>query len=327
MLKIKFGSVFDDKCDLLILPCNDQGGVTGWVRHEIEQHHLPFWKQKIPHGEVFFSTVQTLYEKADCIGYAASVSVATGCASLEAITRITQRIGRFRRDNDCSQVNLPLLGVGAGGLAHADVMACYQAQFAEDPGRYTVFIPDRQLADRFLAHIPASTSANGLDEHPRVFLSYSHKDPQVKAWVVQLACRLRENGVDARLDHFHLKPGMDVPQWMTNELIKARRVLLVCDVHYAEKADMRKAGVGWETMIIQGDMLVQGEQNSKYIVISVGDFEQNTPIYMKSRLAMPQEQVDADITGLLELIFEVDVAPELGPVPEWLRQRQGANKA
>ncbi|MEN9984810.1 MAG: hypothetical protein RI925_312, partial [Pseudomonadota bacterium] len=31
---------------------------------------------------------------------------------------------------------------------------------------------------------------------------------------------------------------------------KARRVLLVCDVHYAEKADMRKAGVGWETMII-----------------------------------------------------------------------------
>ena len=90
----------------------------------------------------------------------------------------------------------------------------------------------------------------------------------MKAWVVQLACRLRENGVDARLDHFHLKPGMDVPQWMTNELIKARRVLLVCDVHYAEKADMRKAGVGWETMIIQGDMLVQGEQNSKYIVIS-----------------------------------------------------------
>ena len=92
MLKIKFGSVFDDKCDLLILPCNDQGGVTGWVRHEIEQHHLPFWKQKIPHGEVFFSTVQTLYEKADCVGYAASVSVATGCASLEAIARITQRI-------------------------------------------------------------------------------------------------------------------------------------------------------------------------------------------------------------------------------------------
>ncbi|AQR64075.1 hypothetical protein BXU06_02645 [Aquaspirillum sp. LM1] len=242
MLKIKFGSVFDDKCDLLILPCNDQGGVTGWVRHEIEQHHLPFWKQKIPHGEVFFSTVQTLYEKADCVGYAASVSVATGCASLEAITRITQRIGRFRRDNDCSQVNLPLLGV------------------------------------------------------------------------------------DARLDHFHLKPGMDVPQWMTNELIKARRVLLVCDVHYAEKADMRKAGVGWETMIIQGDMLVQGEQNSKYIVISVGDFEQNTPIYMKSRLAMPQEQVDADITGLLELIFEVETAPALGPVPTWVQQRRSASQ-
>ena len=60
---------------------------------------------------------------------------------------------------------------------------------------------------------------------------------------------------------------------MTNELLKANKVLLVCDSHYAAKADMRKAGVGWETMIIQGDMMLQGEMNTKYVVIAFGDIE------------------------------------------------------
>ena len=279
MLTIKPGSVFDDKCDLLILPCNNQGGVTGWVGHEIHQYDLPFPKQHIPFGEVFFSSIQNSYAKADCVGYAASVNAVQGGSTAEVITHITQRISHFRHAHDLSQVNLPLLGIGAGGLQAVDVLALYQTQFAGDPGRYTVYVPDLRLAEMLQSHyLTAAATVSAEPEHPRVFLSYSHKDPKVKTWVVALARQLRQNGVDARLDHFHLKPGMDVPQWMTNELIKAQRVLLVCDRHYAEKADMRKAGVGWETMLIQGDMLVQGEQNSKYIVVCVGYVEQNTPI-------------------------------------------------
>lgn len=72
MLTIKPGSVFDDKCDLLILPCNNKGGVTGWVSHEIHWHELPFQKQHIPFGEVFFSPIQNSYAKADCVGYVSS---------------------------------------------------------------------------------------------------------------------------------------------------------------------------------------------------------------------------------------------------------------
>jgi hypothetical protein len=47
---------------------------------------------------------------------------------------------------------------------------------------------------------------------------------------------------------------MDLQQWMCNELSMARKVVVVCDESYKQKADGRLGGVGWETMIIQGDI-------------------------------------------------------------------------
>jgi hypothetical protein len=49
---------------------------------------------------------------------------------------------------------------------------------------------------------------------------------------------------------------MDLQQWMSNELSMADKVLVVCDEVYKRKADGRLGGVGWETMIIQGDIAV-----------------------------------------------------------------------
>lgn len=69
-----------------------------------------------------------------------------------------------------------------------------------------------------------------------------------------------------------------MPQWMTNELIMADKVLLICDKYYAEKADNRKGGVGWETMIIQGDMLSKQEQNKYIAILRDKDIDQSLPI-------------------------------------------------
>ncbi len=144
----------------------------------------------------------------------------------------------------------------------------------------------------------------------------------MKDWVFDLAKKLCANGVDARLDRFHLRAGMDLPQWMTNELLKANKVLLVCDTHYAAKADARKAGVGWETMIIQGDMMLQGEMNTKYVVVAYEDFQKSTPIYMKSKLGISKEEIDSNFDRLLEQIFDIDAAPEIGKVPAWVKSKR-----
>jgi hypothetical protein len=321
MLKIKAGSVFDEKCDLLILPRSAGGAVTPWVRSEIWQNDLPFSNERIPFGEVLFQSTDARYAKADYIGYAASVIDGVG-STLVDISNIVDRIIAFGIENSCTIVNLPALGTGAGGLEPADVLNIYRAKFAGVPAQFNVYLPDKPMARMFLNWNEEESTAGAVDRHPRVFISYSWKDGAVKDWVYNLAKKLRANGVDARLDRFHLRPGMDLPQWMANEILKAEKVLLICDAHYALKADTRHAGVGWETMIIQGDMMLQGEVNNKYIAIAFGDSEKNTPIYMRSKLAMSRADVDGDINQLLEQVFDIDASPDIGAIPDWVKTKR-----
>ena len=159
-----------------------------------------------------------------------------------------------------------------------------------------------------------------------MFISYTGTDKDNAAWVKSLATALRENGVDARLDAFHLKPGFDLPQWMTNEVIMADKVLLICDKHYMEKADFRKGGVGWETMIIQGDMLAQGDNKQKYIALIREDVaDEALPLYMKSKFAFSwgkEAHIDADrLKELVLCIFECDTEPDLGAVPTYVKEK------
>lgn len=327
MLRLKEGSVFDEKCDLLVLPCNSGGGVTQWVRDEVAENDLLLPKKKVPFGRVLFLPTEARYAKADFIGYAASVNASPVESNLEAISSILKEIIDYCKSNDCSIANLPVLGVGAGRLDTSDVLDLYRRVLQHEPATFNVFIPNKDVARLFLErNVEWQTTGLSEEEHPRVFISYSWKDEAVKDWVFALANQLCANGVDARLDRFHLRPGMDLPQWMTNELLKANKVLLVCDSHYAAKADMRKAGVGWETMIIQGDMMLQGEMNTKYVVIAFGDIGKDTPIYMKSKLGINKLDIDKNFDRLLEQIFDIDAAPEIGEVPSWVRSKRKATK-
>jgi hypothetical protein len=71
-------------------------------------------------------------------------------------------------------------------------------------------------------------------------------------WVKELALFLIDNGIQARLDRFHLRRGMDLPQWMCNELQMADKVIIVCDETYKQKADGRLGGVGWVELTRSG---------------------------------------------------------------------------
>jgi len=52
------------------------------------------------------------------------------------------------------------------------------------------------------------------DIQPTVFISYSHDSEEHKNWVLQLATRLRLNGVDIILDSWNLKLGSDIASFM-----------------------------------------------------------------------------------------------------------------
>jgi hypothetical protein len=57
--------------------------------------------------------------------------------------------------------------------------------------------------------------------------------------VVELALYPIKKGIQARLDKFHLRRGMDLPQWMCNELPLANRAIIDSNEAYKGKADGR----------------------------------------------------------------------------------------
>jgi hypothetical protein len=323
MIQIIHGSIFDSKCDLLIVPCNSAGGVTQSVLDNLLQRRLPTRCGRIPYGTVLF--LEARYEFAATIGYAASVGV-QAVTEAEAIQRIGREVVSYSIENQISIVNVPLLGAGAGGMTPEDSFEALRGVFgAEESITFNIFCFTREIYRNLSATRQQVPEVLPI-ARPRVFISYTGTDKDNAAWVKSLATALRENGVDARLDAFHLKPGFDLPQWMTNEVIMAEKVLLICDEHYMQKADFRKGGVGWETMIIQGDMLAQGDNKQKYIaIIRENTADDALPIYMKSKYAFNWgKQPDIDPKRLKELvlcIFDCDTEPDLGTVPAYVKEK------
>ena len=54
MIKILKGSVFDSKCDLLVVPCNNYGGITSFVRKELLANNIPIFIFLSKPGDIFF---------------------------------------------------------------------------------------------------------------------------------------------------------------------------------------------------------------------------------------------------------------------------------
>lgn len=325
MIQVIHGSIFDAKCDLLLVPCNSGGGVTQWVYTNLREHSLPTRVGRIPYGKVHFR--ESHYEFASTIGYAASVDVETATSDATALRRIAEDVIRYSRANQITVVNLPLLGSGAGQMTPIQSFESLAAVFTTaDDIVFNVYCFTREVYQNIVATAQRLPTSQEGPRHPRVFISYTGNDKQNAAWVKDLARALRAHGVDARIDVFHLKPGFDLPQWMTNEVILADKVLLVCDRYYMEKADFKKGGVGWETMIIQGDMLSQGDNKHKYVAIIREDEAENAlPIYMKSKYAFhwgKSPKIDPErLRELVYCVFDCDIEPELGAVPDYVRAK------
>lgn len=101
---------------------------------------------------------------------------------------------------------------------------------------------------------------------PKVFISYSHDSSEHKRWVTEFASKLVKNGVDVLLDQWDLNLGDDIPKFMEKSVKDADRVLMICTEPYVHKADDGKGGVGYEAMIVTGE-LVRDLGTSKFVPI------------------------------------------------------------
>jgi hypothetical protein len=120
-------------------------------------------------------------------------------------------------------------------------------------------------------------------EVPKVFISYSHDSIEHKKWILSLAIRLRNNGIDAILDQFELKPGDDIPSFMEKYLSNCNKILMVCTENYVSKANTGTGGVGYEKMIITSNLMKNIDEN-KIIPIIRQLNPSNVPTFLKTKL-------------------------------------------
>jgi hypothetical protein len=143
---------------------------------------------------------------------------------------------------------------------------------------------------------------------PSAFISYSHDSQEHKKWVLDLALRLRNSGVDAVLDQWELGPGSDLPHFMEQHLAKADRILMMCTEKYVEKANAGLGGVGYEKMIITADLLKKIDSN-KVIPLIRQLGTHNVPTFLKSKMFLDFSRPDQFEYSFDELLRSLHNAP------------------
>ena len=130
---------------------------------------------------------------------------------------------------------------------------------------------------------------------PTVFVSYSHDDEDHSNWVLQLATRLRSNGVNTILDRWNLTLGKDVAAFIEQGLSKSHRILCICSDNYVNKANSIEGGVGYEKKIMTVEIMA--DLNGDWVI----------PIIRNNRA---DEKVPNFLKGALYIDFEDDLLYE-----------------
>src|SRR6516165_3203836 len=110
----------------------------------------------------------------------------------------------------------------------------------------------------------------------RVFISYSHDSAEHQYRVLQLANRLRSEGVDAIIDQYFPSPPEGWPMWMDEQIRQAQFVLIVCTDTYRRRVERREEpgkgrGVLWEGQCIFNYIYSYDQQEKRFIPLVFND--------------------------------------------------------
>lgn len=167
--------------------------------------------------------------------------------------------------------------------------------------------------------------------NPKLFMSYSWTNQDHENWIINLASSLRDSGVDVILDKWELKEGNDSVAFMEKMVTdpEIKKVALICDKLYAEKADGRQGGVGTETQIISKKVYEKSDQNKFVAIVTEKDKDGKVylPTYYGSRIYIDLSESDKyseNYEKLLRWIFDkpLYIKPKLGEPPSFLDENK-----
>ncbi|WP_182858795.1 SEFIR domain-containing protein [Oceanobacillus picturae] len=161
----------------------------------------------------------------------------------------------------------------------------------------------------------------------KVFISYAWSSQEHEEWVVELAERLENDGVEVVLDKWDSMEGQNLNAFMQRSVNdpSITKVLVICDEVYTTKANGFEGGVGTETVIIS-DKVYQDVEQTKFVPIVADRNEEGEayiPTYLKGSkyIDMSSEQNYEDgYEKLLRNLYGKPeyVRPKRGTVPTFL---------
>ncbi len=110
-------------------------------------------------------------------------------------------------------------------------------------------------------------------QHPKVFISYSHDSLMHKDRVLSLSDRLLRDGVDSELDQYVQNPANGWANWMLDQIESADFVLVVCTETYhrrfrGQEPGQHGKGATWEGAVISRELYEAKGRNKKFIPIA-----------------------------------------------------------
>ena len=153
----------------------------------------------------------------------------------------------------------------------------------------------------------------------RVFVSYSWESEDHRKWVLALATRLRQDGVEAMIDQTHLPLGARSPEFMERSVRESGCVLVVCTEIYKQRFDNRKGGAGYEGHIITGEIINEVGENKFIPVLRSGERKNAVPSALVGIHGVDLSKDSEDeYRRLVKQLHGISNIPPIGPPPKWL---------
>lgn len=151
------------------------------------------------------------------------------------------------------------------------------------------------------------------EKPPVVCISYTWDDEPHKEWVLNLANKLIDSGIETLLDRYHLRLGSDKNKFMEDMIAKSDRVLVILTPNYKNKADNRIDGAGYEYSLITSEIFNR-QESSKFIpILRKGSIKDSSPITLASKIAIFMREDDNFEEQLEELCREIHNEPKIKP--------------
>ncbi len=111
-----------------------------------------------------------------------------------------------------------------------------------------------------------------MTKHPTVFISYSHDSDKHDDKVLDLADRLRRDGIDCTLDQYETSPPENWPKWMDRHIANDDFVILIFTKNYydrvmGEEESGKGQGVKWESTLTYQYIYDDDSENKKFIPV------------------------------------------------------------